>query len=87
MLRAVRKQEQDETIVTLSAADPLNLAGIVTPGDKVSALAGNRILYQGGEPLAVLSGKETRFLKPVEDRKQWAVKTRLVRRHPLADPS
>jgi ATP-dependent helicase Lhr and Lhr-like helicase len=82
MLRLVRKQEQDETIVTLSAADPLNLVGIVTPGDKVSALAGNRILYEGGEPLAMQTGKETRFLREIADNRRWSIKTRLVRRYP-----
>ena len=36
----------------LSAADPLNLTGIVTPGDKVPALLRNRVLYRNGVPVA-----------------------------------
>ena len=35
----------------LSAADPLNLTGIVTPGDKVPAVLRNRVLYRNGIPV------------------------------------
>jgi len=38
-LRAVRKRALDGAYVSLSAADPLNLVGIVTPGARVAALA------------------------------------------------
>jgi len=34
--------------VSISALDPLNLAGILTPGDKVPRLANNRVLFEGG---------------------------------------
>jgi ATP-dependent helicase Lhr and Lhr-like helicase len=80
MLRSVRRQQDDETIIAISAADPLNLIGIITPGSKLSALAGNRILYQGGEPLATQTGKETHFLQPIDDTRRWSIKTRLIRR-------
>lgn len=84
-LRALRKQQDDEALITVNGADPLNLVGIITPGGKVSALAHNRILYRGGIPLAVQSGKETRFLKALDERAQWEIKTRLIRRSaPLA---
>ena len=48
--------------VAISAADPLNLAGIVTPGDKVPRLPGNRLLFEGGVPIAVQSGGDIRYL-------------------------
>jgi ATP-dependent Lhr-like helicase len=79
-LRTVRKQS-DEAIVTLSAADPLNLAGIVTPGNKISALPGNRLLFRGGSLLAILAGKETRFLEALSSSKQWEIKNQLLRRN------
>ena len=34
-----------------SAADPLNLTGIVTPGTRVPALTNNRVLYRDGAPV------------------------------------
>ncbi len=80
-LRAVRRQSDDEAIVALSAADPLNLAGIITPGNKISALPGNRLLFRGGVLIAILSGKETRFLQTLSGSKQWEVKNQLLRRN------
>ena len=49
-LRDVRHAGNQDTEVTVSAADPLNLTGIVTPGDKVPALLRNRVLYRNGIP-------------------------------------
>jgi ATP-dependent Lhr-like helicase len=65
-LRAVRRREPDDSLVSVSGADPLNLAGILTPGPKLAALAGNRVLYRGGIPIAFLEGDTPRFLEPVE---------------------
>ena len=42
-LRAVRKQERTGQTITLSAADPLNLVGIVLPGPRVPALRSNTV--------------------------------------------
>jgi ATP-dependent helicase Lhr and Lhr-like helicase len=49
-LRAVRKSERTGETVTVSAADPLNLVGIVLPGARVPALAANSITYVDGLP-------------------------------------
>jgi ATP-dependent Lhr-like helicase len=47
-LRAVRR-EPDETIdVVISAADPLNLAGILLPGERISPLSGLAIVLRNG---------------------------------------
>ena len=78
-LRQVRKQTGDPTLITLSAADPLSLAGIVTPGGRIPALTGNRILYSAGTPVAVLVGKQVNFLtEPGEN--AWDYRNRLLRR-------
>jgi ATP-dependent Lhr-like helicase len=53
-LRTIRKQAAQDHWVTLSGADPLNLAGILTPGPRVSAVASNRLLLCDGAPLATL---------------------------------
>jgi len=49
-LRAIRKQEHTGETITLSAADPLNLVGIVVPGSRVPALAANSVIYVDGVP-------------------------------------
>jgi ATP-dependent Lhr-like helicase len=50
-LRAVRKiEKRGEERVSLSACDPLNLAGILTPGPRIPAQPQNRVLYLDGVP-------------------------------------
>jgi ATP-dependent Lhr-like helicase len=50
-LRAVRKlPKAGEERVSLSACDPLNLVGILTPGARVPALPQNRVTYVDGVP-------------------------------------
>ena len=81
-LRKVRKQGDDPTLIALSATDPLCLAGIVTPGNRIPALAGNRVLYRGGVPVAMLTAKQVEYLEePGEN--GWDYHNRLLRR-PLA---
>jgi ATP-dependent Lhr-like helicase len=65
-LRAVRRRATDDTLVSASGADLLNLAGILTPGPRLPALAGNRVLYRDGVPIAFLEGDAIRFLEAVE---------------------
>jgi len=62
MLRSLRNAPLKGELVTLSAADPLNLAGILTPGPRVAALTNNRILFRDGLPVAALEGGEIRPL-------------------------
>lgn len=66
--------------VAISAVDPLNLAGILTPGDKVPRLPGNRLLFEGGVPIAVQTGGDIRYLTALEAAVQWEVKNLLIRR-------
>jgi len=47
-LRAARKQGRTGETVVVSAADPLNLVGIVLPGPRVPALGTNAITYVDG---------------------------------------
>jgi ATP-dependent Lhr-like helicase len=66
LLRSVARDAGADR-VSISAADPLNLVGIVTPGDRVPALAANRVLFERGVPVAVQAAGEVRF--PGTDRK------------------
>ena len=47
LLRAVRRNASDEPLVA-AASDPLNLAGILTPGPRISPLAGQRVEVLAG---------------------------------------
>src|SRR6185295_16265334 len=52
MLRAIRRAGAQESLISVSAADPLNLCGIIIPGPRITAHTSNRILYQDGAPIA-----------------------------------
>jgi len=60
-LRAMRRKAPDGALVAVSAADPLNVVGILTTGRRVPALAGNRVLFQDGIAVAVREGAITKF--------------------------
>jgi ATP-dependent Lhr-like helicase len=81
LLRDMRRKPNSQSYVSLSAADPLNLVGIVTPGARLPALSSNRVLYRDGVPIALLAGGEVRFLEQLEPKEQWEAQNLLLRRH------
>jgi len=81
LLRDVRRKPHTQHHVSLSAADPLNLIGIITPGARLASLAGNRLLYRDGLPIATYAAEEVHFLEDVPSKDQWEVQTALLRRH------
>jgi ATP-dependent Lhr-like helicase len=58
LLRSIRKAPSKGELITLSAADLLNLQGILTPGPRIAALTANRILFCDGLPIAALEAGE-----------------------------
>ena len=48
LLRDMRRREPSGALMSLSGADPLNLVGILSPGSRLPALTGNRVLYRDG---------------------------------------
>jgi ATP-dependent helicase Lhr and Lhr-like helicase len=81
LLRDVRRKPATEQYVSLSAADPLNLVGILTPGPRLPSLAGNRLLYRDGLPIATLAAGEVNYLAELPPNEQWQARTALLRRH------
>ena len=57
-LRRWRDREPDNRLAIVSASDPLNLAGILTPGQRVAAIPGNRLAFRNGVPFAAMEGTE-----------------------------
>jgi ATP-dependent Lhr-like helicase len=81
LLRSIRRAPAEGVLISLSAADPLNLLGIITPGPRLSPSATNRLLYRDGVPIAVLEAKELRFLVEMSPADQWQARNALLRRH------
>ena len=50
-LRATRKMPPSGETLTLSAADPLNLVGILVPGERVPAISGRTVSFSDGVPV------------------------------------
>ena len=64
--------------MSLSAADPLNLAGILTPGPKLAALTSNRVLYRDGLPIASLAAGNTAFHEALDPKATWQARKALL---------
>ena len=73
-LRAVRRKDGDGALIPLSGADPLNLTGIITPGERVPSVAGNRVVYQDGLPVATrVAGAVTHLREPTDPAERDAI--------------
>jgi ATP-dependent helicase Lhr and Lhr-like helicase len=57
-LRATRNAPAANELVTISAADPLNLVGIILPGERVPANSGKTITFRDGVPLEFSESKK-----------------------------
>ncbi|HSP13364.1 MAG TPA: DEAD/DEAH box helicase [Thermoanaerobaculia bacterium] len=63
-LRETRRTAPDGKVVVISAADPLNLTGVLTSGDRVRAISATRIAYRDGMAVSMMEGD---FLRPLAD--------------------
>ena len=80
MLRRVRRAPADGAVVAVSAADPLNLTGIIALGDRISATASTRIAFRDGVPVATQAGnRKIDWLDAQTAEQEWAVRNTLLR--------
>jgi len=75
----VRRRPKSLELVSLSGADPLNLAGIVTPGETVPRGSGG-VLYLDGVPIASQSGREVHMSEDLDRGAAWEARKALLRR-------
>ncbi len=79
LMREIRRQPGAGQWASLSAADPLNLLGVLTPGPRLAALTANRLVYRDGLPVAALSGGKVEFLADLDAAGRWEAEKRLLR--------
>jgi ATP-dependent Lhr-like helicase len=65
LMRSLRKTQAAGELTALSAADPLNLVGLLTPGRRVTSISANRLLLRDGVPVAALVADEVVHLENV----------------------
>lgn len=70
LLREVRKRPLTGEMIAVSAVDPLNQIGTLLPGERVPAVAGNRILYRDGVPLGLLIAGKPELLTELDEEDQ-----------------
>src|SRR5215208_5222000 len=80
MLRSIRRAGAQDSLISVSAADPLNLVGIIIPGSRITAHTSNRILYHDGAPIAAFESGETHFLVELGRAMEWKAKSALMRK-------
>lgn len=79
VLREMRRQPGEGEFVCVSGADPLNLVGTLLPGDKVPALAGNRVLFRDGVPVASLVAGDFKYAPDLDAGARDDARVRLAR--------
>ena len=72
------ERKRDDALLSVSAADPLNLSGVILPGERTPALGKNRILFRNGNLIATLTADKVTWLEPVPRREQWAAQQKLI---------
>ncbi|MGO9359229.1 MAG: hypothetical protein ACLP1D_16440, partial [Xanthobacteraceae bacterium] len=78
-MREVRRRPHDNRWVSLSAADPLNLVGVITPGARLAGLTANRVVYRDGVPVGSLSGRAVELDSDLAGSDRWEAERCLMR--------
>jgi ATP-dependent helicase Lhr and Lhr-like helicase len=77
LLRSLRKTPPEGKLIAVSAADPLNLVGVLTPSPRIATVAGHRILLRDGTPVAVLKAGEVFALNGETEKPERSIETSL----------
>src|SRR5262249_35737099 len=65
--------------LSLPAPAPPNFVGIITPGPRLPALPGNRLLSRDGLPIALLAAGDVQFLETLDAASEWEAHKALLR--------
>ncbi|MFN0055005.1 MAG: DEAD/DEAH box helicase, partial [Planctomycetales bacterium] len=87
VLRQLRDAGPAQELVVISAADPLNLVGILTPHERVSSIASHRIAYLDGVPVAAYVARNMKYLvEPTPALRNTLEGGRALYRHGIQNP-
>jgi ATP-dependent Lhr-like helicase len=83
-LRQLRDETPEQEVVVLSAADTLNLVGIVTDQQRIRGTAANRVAYLDGVPVAAWQAGKIQILGEIPEELQPVIDARLGTTSPKA---
>jgi len=81
LLRKYRDGKQELPAIVISGTDPLNLVGIILPGERIPALHTNRILFKNGLPAAKQLNGEIEYFGVISPHAQWEINFLLTRKN------
>ncbi len=58
-LRALKKRPESQQEIKISAADPLNLAGVILPGPRIAGVPSNFVVFRDGMVVRTVTSRET----------------------------
>ncbi len=80
-LRQLRLRPHNQQLIIISAVDPLNLTGILTPSARIAAKASTRIIYRDGIAVAISEHTQLTPLQTLSDAELWEARNRIMRKH------
>jgi ATP-dependent Lhr-like helicase len=80
LLRKYKDGKQELPDIVVSATDPLNLVGIILPGERITAVHTNRILFRNGLPAAKQLNGEIHYFGTMSPHAQWEINHLLTRK-------
>ena len=79
-LKRAREASASAPYYCLSATDPANLINLILPTRKLARVAGNRVLFQGGVPIALMESGKSHFLRQMGEEDRWEAQQMLTKK-------
>lgn len=80
-LRNLRLRPHNQQLIVISAVDPLNLTGILTPSARITAKATTRIVYRDGIAVAISEHTQLTPLQTLSDAELWEARNHILRKY------
>jgi ATP-dependent Lhr-like helicase len=80
-LRKIRNKPRQGDFIAISAADPLNLSGVITPERRVILQQNHRLLYRDGVPVAYGANVEITVFDTIDLNEEPGIRNVLLRKH------
>jgi ATP-dependent helicase Lhr and Lhr-like helicase len=84
-LRMIRNKPRQGDLIAISAADPLNLTGVITPERRAILQQNHRLLYRDGVPVAFAANAEITLFDRTDAKEASSIRNVLLRKQARSD--